>query len=578
MSYQEEYQKWLDSVVLTEAEHEELLALKNDEKELKERFSAPLRFGTAGLRGILGLGINRMNIYTVRQATQGLAALIADLGQEACERGVAIAYDCRHQSPEFAAASAEVLAAAGIHVRLFDSMRPTPELSFAVRHYHCMAGINITASHNPKEYNGYKAYWEDGAQLPPAEADVVSRAIDAADIFTGVHRIPLEDAKQQGLVTILGRETDEAFLQVCLAQSVAGDEIRKAADDLRIVFTPFHGTGYRLVPEILSRAGLKHLICDPIQSIPDADFHTVKSPNPQDAEGFAGAIQLAKENNVDLILGTDPDADRIGIVVRDRDGNYQTVTGNQTGCLLLDFLIRARRERGTLPEHPAVVKTIVTTEMARTIAEQNGTGCFDTFTGFKFIAEQIGEFEKTGSHQFILALEESYGYLVGDGARDKDAITAAMLITEMAAWYFNRGMTLMDALEDLYRRYGYYMDETVSMVFSGLDGLAAMKRLMADLRESIPQEIAGIKVLRMRDYLPGKEISLADGRVSEIRLKDSDVLGFDMEDGTVFVVRPSGTEPKVRMYVMTHGKEREECVARVGKYVKAAKEGLGLRP
>ena len=571
MNYLDEYQKWLNTSVLTQEEHDELAGIAGNDKEILDRFCAPLRFGTAGLRGILGLGTNRMNIYTVRQATQGMAALISGLGDEAKNRGVAIAHDCRHMSREFAVASAEVLAAAGIHVRIFDAMRPTPELSFAVLHYHCIAGINITASHNPKEYNGYKAYWEDGAQLPPAEADVVSNAIDAADIFTGIHTMPFDKAQEAGLITILGSETDEAFLRVCMEQSVAGDEILKAADSLRIVFTPFHGTGYKLVPEILSRAGLKHLICDPVQSIPDPDFHTVKSPNPQDAEGFAGAIELAKANDVDLILGTDPDADRIGIVVRDHDGSYKTVTGNQTGCLLTDFLIRARREKGTLPANPAIVKTIVTTEMARKIAESNGVYCADTFTGFKFLAEQINNFKKTGSYSYLIAFEESYGYLTGDGARDKDAVTAALLITEMAAWYFNRGMTLMDAIEDLYRRYGYYIDETVNLVFPGVDGLATMKNLMDGLRTEPLKEIAGVKTVAMRDYLSGERIPMDGGAKSVMTLRNSNVLGFDMEDGTVFVIRPSGTEPKIRVYVLAHGTDRDECTARVARYVEAAK-------
>ena len=570
MTYREEYERWLASPALSEAERAELAAIAGDEREIRDRFYAPLSFGTAGLRGVLGMGTNRMNLYTVRQATQGLASLIAGLGAETMARGVAVCYDCRHGSPEFAHAAAEVLAAAGIRVLIFDAMRPTPELSFAVRHYHCIAGVNITASHNPKEYNGYKAYWEDGAQLPPAEADVVSRAIREVDVLTGAATVPFDDAVRAGLITFLGRDTDEAFLSCALSQSVARDEVERAADTLKIVYTPFHGTGYKLVPEILSRIGLKHLLCDPVQSVPDPDFHTVKSPNPQDPEGFAGSIALARENDVDLILGTDPDADRIGIVVRDRAGEYRTITGNQTGCLLLDFLIRARRERGTLPANAAVVKTIVTTEMARTVAEQNGVYCADTFTGFKFLAEQIGKFEADGSHRFILAFEESYGYLVGDGARDKDAVTAAMLLVEMAAWYHNRGLTLCDALEQLYERYGFYIDETVNLIFPGVDGLARMKSLMDGLREAPPAEIAGVRTVAVRDYLDGSIRSLG-GEKAPMTPAGSNVLGFDMADGTRFLVRPSGTEPKIRAYILLHGSDRRECAERVTRYADVAR-------
>jgi len=569
--YMDEYRRWLASSTLTDAERAELKAVEGNEKEIESRFFAPLSFGTAGLRGVLGMGINRMNIYTVRQATQGLATLVTEHGEQACRRGVAVCYDCRHQSDEFAHEAARVLAANGVHVHLFDAMRPTPELSFAVRKLGCIAGINITASHNPKEYNGYKAYWEDGAQLPPAEADVVSRAIAEVDVLDGARLCDFDEAVKSGLITYLGAEMDEAFLSYTQSLSVAGDAIIRDADNLRIVYTPFHGTGYQLVPEILRRAGVKHLICDPVQSVPDPDFHTVKSPNPQDAEGFAGAIELARANDVDLILGTDPDADRIGIVVRNRAGEYVTISGNQTGSLLTDFLIRARREQGKLPENAAIVKTIVTTDMARTIAEKNGVACFDTFTGFKFLAEQIGEFEKDGSHSYLLAFEESYGYLTGDGARDKDAVTAALLITEMAAWYELQGLTLADALEQMYDKYGYYIDETVNLVFPGVDGLRKMAALMNGLRENTPADFAGIEVLRMRDYLSGTITDLRTGEKTPMKLRDSNVLGFDMADGTNFIVRPSGTEPKIRVYILLHGTDREECKQRIAAYKTVAK-------
>jgi len=572
MSYLDNYNKWLSSPVLSDAEKAELIAIKDDPKEIESRFYAPLQFGTAGLRGTLGMGLNRMNVYTVRWATQGIAELICSMGVETMARGVVVCYDCRIMSPEFSVEVASVLAANGIKVYLFDAMRPTPECSFAIRKLGCIAVINITASHNPKEYNGYKAYWEDGAQLPPAEADVVVAAIEKLDIFTDIKTMPLDAAIDAGLVTYLGTEMDEAFLALSLSMSVSRDAVEKVADDFKIVYTPFHGTGYKLVPEVLRRLGMKHILCEPRQSVPDGTFPTVVSPNPQDKEGFADSIALAKENNVDLIIGTDPDADRVGIVLREDGGEYVTLSGNQVGVLLLDYLINAMREKNTLPHNAAVVKTIVTTEMARKVALANGVDCYDTFTGFKFLAEKINQLEESGEGDFILAYEESYGYLVGDGARDKDAVTASMLIAEMAAWYHLKGMTLYDAMEALYKKYGYYLDETINIVMKGLDGLKRMNELLTSLQENPPKEIAGRKVMRLRDYNTGIIHNYETGCDEEMELKGSNVLYFDMSDGTSFIVRPSGTEPKIRVYMLLHGESKDDCQRILTDYVAAAKE------
>ncbi len=572
MSYKLQYEKWLSSPVLSDGERAELTAISGNEKEIESRFYAPLQFGTAGLRGTLGMGLNRMNRYTVRWATQGIATLICSMGAKTMERGVVVCYDCRIMSKEFSDEVASVLAANGIRVYLFDAMRPTPECSFAIRKLGCIAGINITASHNPKEYNGYKAYWEDGAQLPPAEADVVVAAIEKLDIFTDIKTMPLDDAVKSGLVSYIGREIDEAFLDLSLSLCLSRDAVEAVADDFKIVYTPFHGTGYQLVPEGLRRLGMKHILCEPRQSVPDGTFPTVASPNPQDKEGFVYAIELAKKNDVDLIIGTDPDADRVGIVLRDSEGKYVTLSGNQVGVLLLDYIINALKEKNALPKNAAFVKSIVTTEMARKVAEDNGVACYDTFTGFKYIAEKVGELEESGEGDYILAYEESYGYLVGDGARDKDAITASMLITEMAAWYHLKGMTLYDAMESLYEKYGYYLDETINIVMSGLDGLKRMNALLTSMRENPPREIAGRKVSRFRDYNVGIIHDYEKVLDEKMELSGSNVLYFDMADGTRFVVRPSGTEPKIRVYMFFHGTDKDDCQHLLADYVKAAKE------
>ncbi len=562
MDYRKEYEKWLASDVLSDAEKAELLSIKDDEKEIEDRFYSPLKFGTAGLRGVLGMGLNRMNVYTVRQATQGLADLICEKGKFAKEMGVAICMDSRINSDLFAREAACVLAANGIKVFIFESLRPTPMLSFVVRALECTAGINITASHNPKEYNGYKAYWSDGAQLPPKEADVVLHAIEKTDIFHGAKTMDFDTAVKKEIITVMGEEVDESFIVHALECAINRDAPLSVADDFKIVFNPFHGAGYKIVPEILRRIGLKHIIPVPEQSIPDGNFPTVKSPNPENKEGFSLAIELARKEDATLIIGTDPDADRVGVVVRNNEGEYVTISGNQMGVLLLDYIIGAKKRAGTLPKNAYAIKTIVTTEMARKVCEENGVRLFDTFTGFKFIAAKI---EEEGNDGFLLGYEESYGYLVGNFCRDKDAVTASMMIAEMASYYKSMGMTLYDAMQALYEKYGAYSENTVNVVMPGVDGLERMGAIMADMRSNPPSSIAGVEVLRMRDYLSGKT-----NTGEELELSGSNVLYFEMADDTRFIIRPSGTEPKIKVYILANGATKEEADAKVAKYTEAA--------
>ena len=572
MNYMAEYERWLASPALSDAERAELETIRGDEDAIKERFFAPLSFGTAGLRGILGTGLYRMNRFTVGAATQGLANLIVQNGADARKRGVAIAYDSRHFSPEFAQLAANILAANGIQVKLYDELRPTPELSFAIRHYGTIAGINITASHNPKEYNGYKVYWEDGAQLPPREADVVAKEMEALDFFTDVKTMDFAQALEQGLVQMMDWQTDEAYLQEVLKVAINPDCVRQVADEFKLVYTPFHGAGYRLVPEILRRIGYQHILCVPEQMVIDGDFPTVKSPNPENKEGFHLAIDLAKKNGVDLIIGTDPDADRTGIVLKDAQGEYITLSGNQVGVLLIDYVITAKKLTGTMPERPAVLKSIVTTEMARAAAEANGVACFDTFTGFKFLAEKIKQFETTGSHEYLFAFEESYGYLAGDYARDKDAVTASMLIAEMAAYYRTKGMTLYDAMQTMYEKYGFYTEHTISITMPGVAGLERMKALMSELRENPLTTVGGHKVEYIRDYLPGTRTSVEDGTSEQMELSGQNVLYYELEGGTSFIIRPSGTEPKVKVYMMAKADTKAAADAKVAELSEAAKQ------
>ena len=566
MDYMREYEKWLHSGALTADEVKELEAIAGDEKEIESRFYGPLEFGTAGLRGTMKVGLHQMNVYVIRWATQGFANVICAEGEKAKQRGVAICMDCRHHSMEFARAAAEVCAANGIHVRIFESLRPTPELSFAVREYGCQAGINVTASHNPKEYNGYKVYWEDGAQLPPHHAAAIAVELEKIDIFTGVKRMAFDEAVQAGLIETLGEETDRKFMSHVMDMVNDYDSVAKVADTFQVVYTPFHGCGHKLVPEALTRLGIKHLHCVPEQMVIDGDFPTVVSPNPENPEGFYLAVALADKVKADFIVGTDPDSDRVGIMVRDREGRFQPVSGNQTGVLLSDYLYGAMKRSGKMPEKPVMLKTIVTTEMARKVAEAHGVTCYDTFTGFKFMAEKKNQLEAAGEGKVVFSYEESYGYMLGDYVRDKDAVTASLLLTEMAAWYATQGMTLYDALDVLYEKYGWYGEKTHNLVMPGLDGLEKMANLMKSLREDPPAAISGVAVVRRKDYADGSVVDCATGAVSAMELKGSNVLRYELADGTTILVRPSGTEPKIKVYILTIGKDAAERDANVKKY------------
>ena len=566
MDYRKEYEKWLASPALSEDERAELRALEGNDKEIKARFYGPLEFGTAGLRGTMYTGLHNMNRHVIRWATQGFANVIRAEGTEAMQKGVAVCMDCRNHSAEFARETACVMAANGIHVRLFESLRPTPELSFAVREYGCQAGVNVTASHNPKEYNGYKVYWADGAQLPPQHAAAIADELTRIDIFTGVQSMDYEQALAEGRIELLGEDCDRRFMANVMGMVNDYETVKKVADDFGLVYTPFHGCGYKLVPEALTRLGIKHLYCEPKQMVIDGDFPTVVSPNPENPEGFYLAIDLAREKNVDFILGTDPDSDRVGIMVRNKAGEFEPVTGNQTGVLLLDYLIGAMKRAGKLPAHPAALKTIVTTEMARAVAEANGLDCYDTFTGFKFMAEKMNELESAGKNTVIFSYEESYGYMIGHYVRDKDAVTASLLLTEMAAWYHAQGMTLFDALRSLYEKYGWYGEKTHNLVMPGLDGLEKMAALMQSLRAQPPVEIGGVTVAQYKDYADGTVRDAATGAVTPMPLSGSNVLRFELTDGTHIVVRPSGTEPKIKVYILTKGADAAERDANLEKY------------
>lgn len=564
-NYKEEYQRWLDSPALSEQEWAELNAIAEDETEIENRFYAPLEFGTAGLRGTMKLGLHNMNVHIIRHATQAFADVINAEGPEAARKGIAIAHDCRINSKLFAKEAACVMAANGIHVRLFEDLRPTPELSFAVIHYGTAAGLNITASHNPKEYNGYKVYWSDGAQLPPQKAEAIAKRMEEIDIFTGFKTCDYDEAVSNGGIEILGRETDELFLEKVLAQAIDKEAVKAAAENFKIVFTPFHGCGYKLVPEALCRLGIKHIYPVEEQMVIDGNFPTVESPNPENPEGFYLAVDLARKVGSDLIIGTDPDSDRIGTMVR-RGDEYVTITGNQMGVLLLDYVINAKKSTGTMPKNPGALSSIVSTSMARTVCEANGVHFEDTFTGFKFMAERVAHWESEKSFSYIFAFEESYGYMMGDYVRDKDAVTAAMMVAEMAAHYSLKGMTLLDALNALYEKYGWFSEKTLNLVMPGLDGLQKMKAIMADLRNNPPEDINGEKVIRQRDYQDGSIFVYGLGKVDKTPIAGSNVLYFELADGSSFIVRPSGTEPKIKIYLLVRGSSKADCDERIARY------------
>ena len=546
MDFEKVYEQWKSFDGLDGYLKDELVKIEGNRDEIEDRFYKTLEFGTAGLRGVLGAGTNRMNVFTVRQATAGLAEYIKKTWHT--ERGVVIAYDSRHFSPEFALEAAKVLCANNIKVYLFESLRPTPELSFSVRHLHCIAGIVITASHNPAKYNGYKVYGEDGGQMPLDAANAVTEEIRKTDMLTGPSVMDEKEALSKGLLTYIGEDVDREYLASVFARRVNPEAVAEVADSFSIVYTPFHGSGNKLVQRILRMSGLKNLYVVREQEEPDGDFPTVKSPNPEDKEGFKLAIELAKKNNTDLIIGTDPDSDRVGIIVRDSDGEYVNFTGNQTGALLTDYILSQYTEKKTMPKNPVVIKTVVTTEMIRAITAYYGVEMMEVLTGFKFIGEKIKEFEADNSHSFVFGFEESYGYLSGTYARDKDAVVASMLIVEMAAWYKKQGMTLYDAMQKLYKKYGWYSEGVISIVEEGIEGPAKIAAMINKLRTDCPKEIAGLSVDAVRDYSTGI-ITRKDGSCGETKQPKNNMLYLELENGAGWLaVRPSGTEPKLKLY------------------------------
>lgn len=536
------------------------------EKEKEEAFYAPLEFGTAGMRGIVGPGINRMNIYTVRQATEGLARLIETYGEEAKKRGVAIAHDSRHFSPEFALESAKVLVKHGIKAYVFEDLRPTPELSYAVRHLHTFAGIMITASHNPAAYNGYKVYGEDGGQMPPKDADALTEFVRQVENPLAVDVVTKEELEQSALFEWIGEAVDAAYLEEIKSVSV-NPSLLSDIKDLSVVYTPLHGTGLMLTKRALDQAGFTGLQVVSEQAVPDGDFTTVKSPNPEEAGAFEYAIRLGEETKADVLLATDPDADRMGAAVRQPDGTYQVITGNQIAAILLDYLLFAHQKAGTLPANAAAVKSIVSSELPTVIAEHYGAKMVNVLTGFKFIAEQIKNYEETNAHTFMFGFEESYGYLVQPFVRDKDAIQAVLLLTEVAAHFKSEGKTLYDGLQALYEKYGYFLEKTISVTVQGLEGPAKIKALLDGLRKEVPSNFGGIKVALAQDFSVNQQVD-TQGVVSEIGLPTSNVLKYILEDGSWIAVRPSGTEPKIKFYMGVKAATQEEAEEKLAKFQK----------
>ena len=536
------------------------------EEEKEEAFYAPLEFGTAGMRGIVGPGINRMNIYTVRQATEGLARLIETYGEEAKKRGVAIAHDSRHFSPEFALESAKVLVKHGIKAYVFEDLRPTPELSYAVRHLHTFAGIMITASHNPAAYNGYKVYGEDGGQMPPKDADALTEYVRQVENPLAVDVVTKEELEQSALFEWIGEAVDAAYLEEIKSVSV-NPALLSNTKDLSVVYTPLHGTGLMLTKRALDQAGFTGLHVVSEQAVPDGDFTTVKSPNPEEAGAFEYAIRLGEETKADVLLATDPDADRMGAAVRQPDGTYQVITGNQIAAILLDYLLFAHQKAGTLPANAAAVKSIVSSELPTVIAEHYGAKMVNVLTGFKFIAEQIKNYEETNAHTFMFGFEESYGYLVQPFVRDKDAIQAVLLLTEVAAHFKSEGKTLYDGLQALYEKYGYFLEKTISVTVQGLEGPAKIKALLDGLRKEVPSNFGGIKVAVAQDFAVNQQVD-SQGVTSEIGLPTSNVLKYILEDGSWIAVRPSGTEPKIKFYMGVKAATQEEAQEKLVKFQK----------
>ena len=558
MDYREVYEQWLANPYFDDATKEELKNIAEEENEIKERFYMDLEFGTAGLRGIIGAGTNRMNIYVVRRATQGLANYIAKVGKQS--QGVAIAYDSRHMSPEFAQEAALCLAANGIKAYIFESLRPTPELSFAVRHLGCVAGINITASHNPPEYNGYKVYWEDGAQITPPHDTGIMGEVKAISDWNTVKTMDKAQAEKAGLYEVIGQKIDDAYMEELKKQVIHQDAIEAEGKKLKIVYTPLHGTGNIPARRILKELGFENVYVVKEQELPDGSFPTVSYPNPEAAEAFELGLKLAKEVDADLVLATDPDADRLGVRVKDKNGEYHDLTGNMSGCLLANYEIGQRRAvNGSLPEDGALIKTIVTSNLADAIAKGYGVDLIEVLTGFKFIGQQILGFENSGKGTYLFGFEESYGCLIGTYARDKDAIVATMALCEAAAYYKTQGKTLWDAMIEMYDQYGYYKDDIKSITLKGIEGLQKIQEIMDTLRKNPPAEFAGHKVVSARDYKKDTITDLATGEVKPTGLPNSNVLYYDLTDDAWVCVRPSGTEPKVKFYYGVKGTSLEDA-------------------
>jgi phosphoglucomutase len=574
--YKKIYEQWMNDPYFDEQTKEELRSIAGDEKEIEDRFYRDLEFGTAGLRGVIGAGINRMNIYTVRRATQGLANYIIKQGGQ--DRGVAIAYDSRHMSPEFSDEAARTLAANGIRAYRFESLRPTPELSFAVRELGCIAGINVTASHNPAKYNGYKVYWEDGAQFTPPHDEGVTREVLAIDDWNAVKTMSADEAKAKGLYVTLGKEMDDKYIACVEAQVVNKDAIDKMADSITIVYTPLNGTGNLPVRRVITDLGFKHLYVVPEQEKPDGDFPTTPYPNPESRQAFELGLKLAREKDADLVLATDPDADRLGVYVKDaQTGEYHPLTGNMSGSLICEYVLSQKQKNGQIPSDGEVVKSIVTTNLVDAVAKHYNCRLVEVLTGFKWIGKQILHEEQTGIGHYMFGMEESYGCLIGPYARDKDAVSATAALCEAAAYYKMQGKTLWDAMLDMYKKYGYYKDTVKSLEFDGIEGAAEMKRIMDTLRANAPAEFAGLKVLSVRDYAQDTIRDVKTGAVTPTGLPKSNVLYYDLEDNAWICVRPSGTEPKIKFYYGVKGTSLEDADRKseeVGKAVENAVESI----
>ena len=570
MKAAEQFEKWLNDPYFDDETKKELLSIRNNPKEIEDRFYKDLEFGTAGLRGVIGAGTNRMNVYTVRKATQGLANyIIKNNGQS---RGVAIAYDSRHMSPEFADEAALCLNANNIKAYVFDSLRPTPELSFAVRYYGCIAGINITASHNPSEYNGYKVYWEDGAQITPPHDTGITEEVNKVSDYSQVKTMNKDDAIRNGLYIVINTEVDDAYLDVLKSLTLHPEVIKEQAESIKIVYTPLHGTGNIPVRRTLKELGFKNVFVVPEQEKPDGDFPTVSYPNPESAEAFELALKLAKKEDADLVLATDPDADRLGVWVRDKAGEYHCLTGNMSGCLIAEYEISQRKAVKGLPADGALITTIVSTKLSKAIAASYGTKYIEVLTGFKYIGQQILEFEKSGHGTYLFGFEESYGCLIGTYARDKDAVSASVALCEAAAYYKSIGLTLWDAMTTMYEKYGYYKDGVQSITLSGIEGLQKIQDIMNALRANAPKQIGGFDVIAVRDYKTGKIKNIASGEESETGLPASNVLYFELTDNAWVCVRPSGTEPKLKLYYGICGKSADDADAIAARMEKALKE------